>query len=87
MEVVGLSAMIASLAIVFAGLPSQIYKNWKFKSTKGLSTGLIVAAVFTYTLWAIYGWMKPDYFLAIAQTPGSVMAIIIVIQIIYYRRR
>lgn len=87
MQIIGILAMIASLTIIFVGLPAQIYKNWKLKSTLGLSTGLMVAALFTYTLWAIYGWTKPDYFLAVAQTPGCVLAVIIIIQIIIYRRR
>ena len=87
MDVVGFLAMTSSLFIVFMGLPCQIYKNWKRKSTEGLSTGLMIAAVFTYTLWAVYGWWKPVYFLAAAQTPGSILALIIVGQIIYYRGR
>lgn len=87
MPIIGILATIASLAIVLLGLPAQIVKNYKRKSCEGIAPSLIYAACFTYTLWSLYGWTKPDWFLAVAQTPGCVLAFIILFQIFYYRKR
>jgi uncharacterized protein with PQ loop repeat len=86
-NIIGLAATIVSLTIVFVGLPQQIYKNWKNKNCKGLATSLIFAAFGTYTLWSLYGWMKPELFLAISQTPGSIFALILVIQFFLYKKK
>lgn len=87
MPVIGFLATISSLAIACLGLPAQIWLNWRRHSTQGLSSPLIFAILFTYSLWTLYGWTKPDYFIAIAQTPGCLLSIILIGQIIYYRGR
>lgn len=84
---IGVLAMIASLTIIMLGLPAQIIKNYRRKSCEGLAPSLIYCAAVTYILWALYGWIKPDRFLAIAQTPGSVLALVLLFQLIYYRKR
>ena len=86
MEVLGTLAVIASLTILVIGLPQQIYRNYQQKSCKGLAPLLIYSAFVTYTLWGLYGWMKPDYFLAISQTPGSIITLILIFQLLYYGR-
>lgn len=89
-KIFGSIAMLASLAIVFIGLPQQIYKNYKSKSTGGLASILFIMACITYTFWSLHGWFyEPDinWFLVIAQTPGSVLAFILLIQMIKYRSK
>jgi len=83
-SILGTLAMVASLTIVVIGLPQQIYMNYQRKSCKGIAPSLICSACCTYTLWGLYGWTKPDYFLAIAQTPGSILAFILLFQLFYY---
>lgn len=80
----GTSAMIMSLTIALAGLPAQIYKNYKNKSSGGFSFILAYSACIAYTLWACYGWIKPDYFLAVSQTVGGFISYILVWQMHYY---
>ncbi len=87
MPVIGTIATIASLAIVTVGLPAQIFKNYRRKSCDGLAPSLIYSACCTYTLWSIYGWTKPDWFLVVAQTPGCVLAFILLFQLFLYRKR
>jgi uncharacterized protein with PQ loop repeat len=82
----GTLATAASLVIVGIGLPHQIYKNFRRKTCEGLAPSLIISAAISYTLWCIYGWTKPDLFLKIAQTPGCALALILLIQLIYYRK-
>ena len=86
MSVVGTLAVIASLTIVIIGLPAQIYKNYKRKNCDGIAPSLIYSVCCTYTLWGLYGWTKPDWFLVIAQTPGSILAFILLFQLFLYRK-
>ncbi len=87
MSVIGILATIASLTIIVLGLPAQIIKNYQRKSCDGIAPSLIYSSCFTYALWSIYGWTKPDWFLVIAQTPGLILILIILFQLIYYRKK
>jgi uncharacterized protein with PQ loop repeat len=87
MNILGILAMIASLVIVFFGFPAQIIKNHSRKNCDGLAPSLVYSACCGYTLWSLYGWTKPDWFLAISQTPGCVFSLILLFQIFYYRRK
>jgi len=83
----GTAATVASLAIVLIGLPAQIVKNYRRKSCEGLAPPLIYSACCTYTLWGLYGWIKPDWFLAAAQTPGCVLAYVLLFQLLHYGKK
>lgn len=83
----GTLATIASLAIAFLGLPAQIIMNYRHKSCQGIASPLIYSACLTYTLWAIYGWVKPDWFLFVADAPGCVLAFILLFQLFHYRKK
>ncbi|MDO8668824.1 MAG: SemiSWEET family transporter [Candidatus Buchananbacteria bacterium] len=87
MAILGLLATLSSLMIVFLGFPAQIIKNYRRKSCDGIAPTLIYSACCGYTLWSLYGWTKPDWFLAIAQTPGCILSFILLFQIFYYRKR
>ena len=86
-DLIGSAATLASLAFAFLGLPHQIYRNWKQGDCEGVAPTLIYAGVCTYTLWALYGWTKPDYFIAWAQTPGAIFAWILVYQMTKYKKK
>lgn len=87
MSIIGILATISSLAIVLVGLPVQIIKNYRRKSCDGLAPMLILSALCTYTLWSIYGWTKPDWFLVVSQTPGSMLAFVLLVQLFVYREK
>jgi uncharacterized protein with PQ loop repeat len=84
---IGFLATMASLIILFVGFPSQIYENYKRKSCEGLSLPLVFSVSLSYSLWSLYGWMKPDKFLICAQTPGVVFGLILIFQLFYYRKK
>lgn len=87
MPEIGFLATIASLTITFAGLPAQIFKNYHRGNCEGISPILVYSACCSYILWGLYGWTKPDWFLATAQTPGAVFAFILLGQLLYYRMK
>lgn len=87
MSVIGILAAIASLTIVLLGLPAQIIKNYRRKSCDGIDPSLIYSICVAYTLWSLYGWTKPDWFLAVSQTPGCVLAFILLFQLFHYRKK
>lgn len=87
MSLYGFLAAAASMIIIFVGLPAQIYKNYTRKSCVGLDPSLVLSVVVAYGLWSLYGWKKPDYFLAISQTPGLILGLVILFQMIYYRNK
>ena len=87
MPIIGLLATLSSLTIIVFGLPSQIISNYNNKKCNGLSPFLIYSMCSTYTLWCLYGWTKPDYFLAISQTPGCILGFVILFQYFYYEKR
>ena len=87
MSIIGILAAIASLTIIVLGIPAQIIKNYRRKSCDGLDPLLIYSACVAYTLWSLYGWTKPDWFLVVSQTPGCVLAFIILFQFFYYRKK
>lgn len=85
-NILGVLAMLVSLSVVFFGLTSQVWKNYKNKSCEGLSLGLIAVTFLAYTVWAAYGVSKPDWFLVASQTPGSLLALVILIQYKLYKK-
>ena len=91
MELLSFSAIIGTLTVVFSllakvlGQPDQIRKNFKRKSTEGLSTIMITIAVISYLLWTIHGIIEKDWVLIIGQSLGVLTSGIILMQIIIYR--
>lgn len=87
LSVIGTLAMLASLVIIVLGIPAQIIKNYRRKNCDGLAPSLIYSACCTYILWTIYAWMKPDWFLVVAQTPGCALSLVLLFQLLYYRKK
>lgn len=89
MPTIGLLASIAALSTSFWGLPAQIVKNFKNKSSEGLSPSLIISSTISYGLWSAYGWTKEpmDWFIIASQTPGSVLFLVLLFQLYFYRDR
>lgn len=84
MTVVGILAVIASLAVTTLGFPAQIYKNYKRKTCEGLSFLLICSHCASFSLWSVYGFMKPDWFIVAARSIGCVLIFVILLQFVYY---
>ena len=87
LQVVGALAMTASLIIVAVGLPAQIIKIYRLKSTAGIDRKLVYSVAVTYLLWGIYAWKEPNYFLLPAQAIGFALCLVIFYQFGLYRKR
>ena len=83
--IVGFLAMGASLVISLVGLPRQIWRNFKKGKCEGIDPLFVYTGAATYTLWSVYSWLRWDPFLIVAQTMGSVLCWIWVIQLLVYR--
>ena len=69
------------------GIPMQIRENYKRKSTEGLKLFMIITLLFTTISWVVYSWVTKNWFIFIANVPGAVCALIILIQFKIYRKR
>ena len=83
-DLVGKLAFSSSIALILFGLVAQIRKNYKLKDCQGLSFMMLFLSLICFSLWAWYGWVKPDNNLKFSQTPGAVLSLVLVLQWIYY---
>lgn len=83
--VVGFLTAAVSILVKFIGLPDQIRKNHRRKSTEGLSVWFFALSVLAYALWVFYGILKSDWVLILGQGFGMVTMGIIAYQIWIYR--
>jgi len=83
-SILGVLAMMVSLSVVFFGLTTQAWKNYRRKTCEGLSLTLMLITLLAYTTWSAYGISKPDWFLVSSQIPGAILALIIVCQCLFY---
>ena len=85
---IGIIVAIMSLLVKVVGVPDQIKKNHKRKSTEGLSLTYYVMSFSTYFLWAVYGELKEDWPVFFAQGfLGCVATGIILWQFFLYRKK
>ena len=84
--IVGLLTIITSLAVKVIGYPAQIIEIRKTKSVKGVSFILSALSVLTYLCWTIYGILQKDRVVVLGQSLGVIMSIIVLLQVVYYRR-
>jgi hypothetical protein len=85
LTIVGVLAVISSIAMTLVGFPAQIYLNHKRRSCEGIEPLLVLAALGVSLLWVVYGWLKADWFLAISRGFGMLLAAVIIFQMIRYR--
>ena len=83
--IVGILTTVVAVLVKVIGLPDQIRKNYKRRSTEGLSTPFFALGFFSYFLWTLYGFMKSDWVLVIGQGVGMLTMGIIAYQIFIYR--
>ena len=84
--ILGVLATVSSLTIIVLGLPAQIIRNYRRQSCEGIDPKLIYSICVAYSIWSLYGWAKLDWPLAISQTPGAILAFVLLFQLIIYRR-
>ncbi len=80
------SATIVSILSKVIWSPDQIIKNFKLKSTKGLSSKFIIIGFVAHVLWTIHWLIREDYYLVIGQWLWAFTFGIIIYQIILYNK-
>ena len=84
--IIGFLTTVIAVLVKVIGLPDQIRKNYKRKSTEGVSTAFFALALISYLLWTIHGINQGDYVLIIGQGFGVITTAIIVLQILRYKK-
>lgn len=85
--IVGILTVIMGIAVKVVGLPDQIRKNYKRRSTEGLSTLFIAMAFLAYVFWTLHGILRKDWVLIVGQGLGIFTSGIILWQIFIYRKK
>lgn len=85
--VIGTATTIVAVLVKFVGLPDQVVKNYKRKSTEGLSVPFFLLGLLSYALWTFYGILKGDKVVALGQGAGVLTMGIIAYQIWLYRKK
>ena len=85
--IIALLTLVMGIMVKAVGHPDQIFKNFKSKSTKGLSSVYIILLFISYALWTIHGIMKGDEILIFGQGFGILTTSVIIGQIIYYKNK
>ena len=86
-DILGWLAMLSSILYLCFGLPLQIIKNYKNKSTQGLSLFLIVFCAITLVMWSLYAWVRTpvDWYILGANLPGFFFSLTLLFQFWLYR--
>jgi uncharacterized protein with PQ loop repeat len=85
--IVGTLTVIVGLVVKLLGFPDQFLKNYKRKSTDGLSSIFIILAFVSYILWTLHGFFQQDLVLILGQGVGVLTTGAIVYQIFIYRKK
>ncbi len=88
-SLVGTVASAVTIAYTCCGLPLQIVKNYRSRSTAGLSLFMMGLAFLTLLCWVVYALVKVprDWFILVSNAPGALFALVILAQCVHYRRR
>ncbi len=85
--IVGVLTICVGVLVKILGFPDQFLKNYRRKSTEGLSTTFFVLAFISYLLWTLHGYLQKDWVLIIGQGVGVITTGTIVYQIIVYKKK
>ena len=68
----GIAAFLSSLSYI-----PQVRKAWPRGSTKDLSTGMLTALTLGLALWIVYGVLRSDWVIVVANTIGTALTTIV----------
>ncbi|MFD2586486.1 SemiSWEET family sugar transporter [Croceitalea marina] len=84
MEKIEILGLIAAALTTSSFIP-QVYKAWKFKSTKDISLTMYMVFIIGTVLWLIYGIAINSLSVMVANTITTVFALFIIIAKIKYK--
>lgn len=85
--IIGTATVAVGILVKLIGFPDQFLKNYKRKSTEGLSSIFIFLAFISYILWTLHGFFQQDLVLILGQGAGVITTGAIVYQVLIYRKR
>lgn len=85
--VVGALTLLIGILVKVISLPAQIRKNYKQKSTTGLSSWFMILSFIAYSLWTLHGILQKDVVLVLGQGLGIITTGIILVQFYTYRKK
>ncbi|MCK4809171.1 MAG: PQ-loop repeat-containing protein [Candidatus Aenigmarchaeota archaeon] len=85
--IIGILTVVIGILVKIIGFPDQFMKNYKRKSTEGLSSMFILLAFVSYILWTIHGYLQNDLVLVVGQGVGILTTGMIVFQLVHYRKK
>lgn len=85
--IIGALTLIVGILVKLIGFPDQFLKNYKRKSTEGLSTIFFILAFVSYFLWTMHGLLQNDQVLIIGQGIGMLTTGAIIYQIVIYKKK
>lgn len=86
-QLLGGIATASSIFFAAIGLPAQIRKIYKSKSTDGLSLFTQITLLWMASSWAAYALAIKNWFILVSNIPGVVCAVILLVQFWIYRKR
>ncbi|MBI2029232.1 PQ-loop repeat-containing protein [Candidatus Gottesmanbacteria bacterium] len=85
--IIGVATVVVGILVKLIGFPDQFLKNYRRRSTEGLSTIFFFLAFLSYILWTLHGYLEKDWVLIIGQGAGVITTGAIVYQIIIYKNK
>lgn len=88
-DTVGTIACAITTIYTCLGLPVQVHKNYTQKSMAGLSLPMMIMSFCTFSIWVLYGGIKPvpDWYVIISNGPGVLFIGMILVQFFLYRSK
>jgi uncharacterized protein with PQ loop repeat len=84
--IVGFLTVALGILVKLVGFPDQIRRNYKNKSTQGLSTAFMALSFIAYSMWTLHGILIHDMVIVIGQGLGIITTGAILWQIYVYRK-
>ncbi len=91
MQLVNIMGFIAaSVTVIYSGfgLPVQFIRNYKQKSTKGLSLLMMSVMFISFSCWVVYASVEPqpDWYIIVPNSLGAIGSLLILFQFAIYRK-
>ena len=85
--IIGVLTTVLSILVKVVGFPDQIRRNYKRKSTEGLSISFYFLSFLVYLLWTLHGFLQKDWVVMLGQGLGIITTGAILYQIYLYRKK
>lgn len=84
--IIGFLSVVFGILVKVVGFPDQMRKNFRRKSTEGVSSAFYICAFLSYGLITLHGFFEHDWVVILAQGLGVFTTGIILWQIAVYRK-